>query len=112
VVPHRSTNRARQCLTSQSERDAVLSLLYGRSWKTTAKQCIKQLLFQQEPIHRRKTTLIDILLAIMGQGWSSAAAPPEVVRIHNCVCARARELCHQPEFGYVRACTETISVSL
>ena len=31
VVPHRSTNRARQCLTSQSERDAVLSLLYGRS---------------------------------------------------------------------------------
>ncbi len=33
VVTHRSTNRARQCLTSQSERDAVLSLLYGRSWK-------------------------------------------------------------------------------
>jgi hypothetical protein len=31
VVPHRSTNRARQCVTSQSERDAVLSLLYGRS---------------------------------------------------------------------------------
>jgi len=31
TVPHRSTNRARQCLTSQSERDAVLSLLYGRS---------------------------------------------------------------------------------
>ena len=31
VVPHRSTNRARHCLTSQSERDAVLSMWYGRS---------------------------------------------------------------------------------
>jgi hypothetical protein len=38
--------------------------------------------------HRRKAD-DTILLAIMGQGWSSAAAPPEVVRIHNCVCARA-----------------------
>ena len=31
VVPHRSTNQARQCLTSLSRREAVLSLLYGRS---------------------------------------------------------------------------------
>ena len=31
VVPHRSTNLARTCLTSQSRRDAVLSCLYGRS---------------------------------------------------------------------------------
>jgi hypothetical protein len=31
VVPHRSTNQARRCLTSQSGRDAVLSSLYGRS---------------------------------------------------------------------------------
>jgi hypothetical protein len=31
VVPHRSTNLARRCLTSQSGRDAVLSSLYGRS---------------------------------------------------------------------------------
>ena len=29
VVPHRSTNQARRCLTSQSRRDAVLSALYG-----------------------------------------------------------------------------------
>ena len=32
VVPHHGTNRARRCLTSQSERDAVLSPLYGRSY--------------------------------------------------------------------------------
>jgi hypothetical protein len=31
VVPHRSTNRARWFLTSQSGRDAVLSSWYGRS---------------------------------------------------------------------------------
>eukprot|EP00985_Skeletonema_marinoi_P001640 scaffold661_cov164-Skeletonema_marinoi.AAC.1 len=31
VVPHRSTNLARQCLTSLSRREAVLSLWYGRS---------------------------------------------------------------------------------
>lgn len=31
VVPHRSTNRARTCLTSQSGRDVVLSCWYGRS---------------------------------------------------------------------------------
>jgi hypothetical protein len=33
VVPHRSTNLARQCLTSLSRREAVLSLWYGRSWR-------------------------------------------------------------------------------
>lgn len=32
VVPHRSTNRARRCLTSLSRREAVLSSWYGRSW--------------------------------------------------------------------------------
>ena len=32
VVPHRSTNLARWCLTSLSRREAVLSSLYGRSW--------------------------------------------------------------------------------
>ena len=31
VVPHRSTNRARTCLTSLSRREAVLSCWYGRS---------------------------------------------------------------------------------
>jgi hypothetical protein len=31
VVPHRSTNQARQCLTSLSRREAVLSLWYGPS---------------------------------------------------------------------------------
>ena len=31
VVPHRSTNTARACLTSLSGREAVLSCLYGRS---------------------------------------------------------------------------------
>ena len=31
VVPHRSTNLARQCLTSLSSREAILSLWYGRS---------------------------------------------------------------------------------
>ena len=31
VVPHRSSSLARQCLTSLSRREAVLSLWYGRS---------------------------------------------------------------------------------
>jgi hypothetical protein len=31
VVPHRSTNLARRCLTSLSRREAVLSSWYGRS---------------------------------------------------------------------------------
>ena len=31
MVPHRSTNQARQCLTSLSRQEAVLSLLYGHS---------------------------------------------------------------------------------
>ena len=31
MVPHRSTNRARACLTSLSRREAVLSCWYGRS---------------------------------------------------------------------------------
>ena len=31
VVPHRSTNRARTCLTSLSRREAVLSCWYGRT---------------------------------------------------------------------------------
>ncbi len=33
VVPHRSTNRARRCLTSLSRREAVLSSWYGRSYQ-------------------------------------------------------------------------------
>ena len=33
MVPHRSTNWTRQCLTSLSRREAVFSLLYGRSWR-------------------------------------------------------------------------------
>ena len=37
VVPHRSTNLARQCLTSLSRREAVLSLWYGRSWLDSKK---------------------------------------------------------------------------
>jgi hypothetical protein len=32
VVPHRSTNQARRCLTSLSRREAVLSTWYGRSY--------------------------------------------------------------------------------
>ena len=34
VVPHRSTNLARRCLTSLSRREAVLSSWYGRSWQS------------------------------------------------------------------------------
>ena len=37
VVPHRSTNSTRQCLTSLSRREAVLSLWYGPSWQCEAK---------------------------------------------------------------------------
>ena len=35
VVPHRSTNQARTCLTSLSRREAVLSCWYGRSYSLT-----------------------------------------------------------------------------
>ena len=42
VVPHRSTSLARQCLTSLSRREAVLSLWYGRScWKSRIVTFIK-----------------------------------------------------------------------
>ena len=37
VVPHRSTNRTRTCLTSLSRREAVLSCLYGRIWRCDLK---------------------------------------------------------------------------
>ena len=40
VVPHRSTNLARSCLTSLSRREAVLSWLYGRSWRWWHHCCI------------------------------------------------------------------------
>ena len=40
VVPHRSTNLARQCLTSLSRREAVLSLWYVRSWRHTLKSTL------------------------------------------------------------------------
>ena len=38
MVPHRSTNQARRCLTSLSRREAVLSSLYGRSYQQIAYQ--------------------------------------------------------------------------
>ena len=41
VVPHRSTNLARQCLTSLSRREAVLSLWYGRSCRTASNNTIQ-----------------------------------------------------------------------
>jgi hypothetical protein len=40
VVPHRSTNRARTCLTSLSRREAVLSSWYGRSYNMVTSWCI------------------------------------------------------------------------
>ncbi len=40
VVPHRSTNLARQCLTSLSKREAVLSLWYGRSCRIVTTQTL------------------------------------------------------------------------
>ena len=39
VVPHRSTNWARRCLTSLSEREAVFSSLYGRLWELQVSTC-------------------------------------------------------------------------
>ena len=45
VVPHRSTSLARQCLTSLSRREAVLSLWYGRScWFSCILTLIKYLI--------------------------------------------------------------------
>jgi hypothetical protein len=41
VVPHRSTNQARTCLTSLSGREAVLSCWYGRSQQTSGSEGIQ-----------------------------------------------------------------------
>ena len=41
VVPHRSTNSTRQCLTSLSRREAVLSLWYGPSCQFVGKKVYK-----------------------------------------------------------------------
>ena len=49
VVPHRSTNRARQCLTSLSRREAVLSLWYGRSYPNQPLQHIQYALTIETP---------------------------------------------------------------
>ena len=45
VVPHRSTNLARQCLTSLSRREAVLSLWYGRSCRIGTLQTVETALY-------------------------------------------------------------------
>ena len=45
VVPHRSTNLARQCLTSLSRREAVLSLWYGRSCRIGTIQTLQTAYF-------------------------------------------------------------------
>ena len=55
VVPHRSTNLARRCLTSLSRREAVLSSWYGRS-------CHKQQILNIYTTHiMRAATTLDIL---------------------------------------------------
>ena len=41
VVPHRSTNSTRQCLTSLSRREAVLSLWYGPSCQVIEEKVYK-----------------------------------------------------------------------
>ena len=46
VVPHRSTNQARTCLTSLSRREAVLSCWYGRSHCEMQKQLVLNILLE------------------------------------------------------------------
>ncbi len=48
MVPHRSTNRARRCLTSLSRREAVLSSWYGRSRWGVGYACMQLLCSQQK----------------------------------------------------------------
>jgi hypothetical protein len=45
VVPHRSTNQARTCLTSLSGREAVLSCWYGRSQNVVLSQPLLTIIF-------------------------------------------------------------------
>jgi hypothetical protein len=59
VVPHRSTNLAGRCLTSQSGRDAVLSSLYGRSW-----------LLSQSFFAVKLRTDKEATLAVAEDGWT------------------------------------------
>ena len=47
VVPRRSTNLARQCLTSLSRREAVLSLWYGRSYYHRGMQTLYTIYFYE-----------------------------------------------------------------
>ena len=56
VVPHRSTSLARQCLTSLSRREAVLSLWYGRScWFSCILTFIKLLIKRYRLLMRWRT---------------------------------------------------------
>jgi hypothetical protein len=48
VVPHRSTNQARTCLTSLSGREAVLSCWYGRSRHQVTPQLIFTLRYMED----------------------------------------------------------------
>ena len=61
MVPHRSTNWARQCLTSLSRREAVLSLLYGTTWLSRQFETIYTHLFIN---YNYKVTHISTLVFI------------------------------------------------
>ena len=64
VVPHRSTNRARTCLTSLSRREAVLSCWYGRSCLSRDYIPYNKCKCKAKHTHRITTNTLSIHLTI------------------------------------------------
>ena len=98
VVPHRSTNRARWCLTSQSGRDAVLSSWYGRSCPYSRVVRIHtthntQKLYKRYELHTRKIITVFLQIDNFYRTWYYTAVqvlvPKFVIRARStCTCTR------------------------
>ena len=62
VVPHRSTNQARTCLTSLSRREAVLSCWYGRSYHINKHQTYINNPLQHSTFNIQHSSLSSLLM--------------------------------------------------
>ncbi len=70
MVPHRSTNQARRCLTSLSRREAVLSTWYGRSCH------FKAIKIHNQPIHATNNNKYLFVKASSPAGHNLHASVP------------------------------------
>ena len=94
MVPHRSTNQARRCLTSLSRREAVLSLLYGTT-------CLQThfLSIYTPPVRRRRS--LHSLHHL--HPYPTSVSHLFYIFEHRCVCSK---------IAYSKQNTKTISISL